>query len=63
MAERRRLANTVVAQGVAASPAGDTVLVALEMATNLNLGSMLISTQQMNPLEIESILKSLGVDR
>ena len=47
----------------AVSSAGGTVLVALEMATNLNLGSMLISTQQMNPLDIEGILESLGIKR
>lgn len=47
----------------AVSSAGGAVLVALEMATNLNLGSMLISTQQMNPLDVDSILQSLGVDR
>jgi regulator of protease activity HflC (stomatin/prohibitin superfamily) len=47
----------------ALSSAGGTVLVALEIATNLNLGSMLISTQQMNPLDINGILESLGVDR
>ncbi len=45
----------------ALSSTGGTVLVALEMASNLNLGSMLISTQQMNPLDINAILKNLGV--
>lgn len=45
----------------AVASAGGEVLVALEMATNLNLDTMVISTQQMNPLDINEILRSLGI--
>lgn len=45
----------------AVSSSGGEALVALEVATNLNLGSMVISTQQMNPLDIQAILTSLGI--
>lgn len=34
--------------------------VALELAKNLNLGTMQISTQSTNPLEVERILEALG---
>ena len=42
-----------------ASPGGAN-LVALEMARNLNLGDMMVSTQLINPLDVNQIIKSLG---
>ena len=37
------------------------MLVALEIAKNLKLGDMTISTQATNPLDIEAMLARLGI--
>ncbi len=43
-----------------ASNGGD-VLVALELATNLNLDDMVVSTQALDPLDVASILRKFGM--
>ena len=58
---RKAEADGQVLKRQAVSSSGGEVLVALEMATNLNLDTMVISTQQMNPLDIQEILRSLGI--
>ena len=45
----------------AVGAAGGNVLVALELARNLKLGSMAVSTQQVNPLDVDSVMRMLGV--
>ena len=45
----------------AVATTGGTVLVALEIARNLQLGDMLVSTQVTNPLDISSMMEKLGL--
>jgi hypothetical protein len=42
--------------------AGGSMLVALELVRNLNLGEMVLSTQAMNPLDVETLLDQLGAN-
>lgn len=42
--------------------AGGSVLVALELVRNLKLGEMVLSTQAVNPLDVETLLDRLGVN-
>lgn len=42
---------------------GSSTLVALQFARNLRLGDMTISTQAVNPLDVDAMLERLGLDR
>jgi len=57
--EAEAAGQTLKSQAVGA--AGGDALVALQMATNLNLGDMTISTQAVNPLDVAEILRMLGM--
>jgi regulator of protease activity HflC (stomatin/prohibitin superfamily) len=45
----------------ALSGQGANLYVALELARSLNLGSMTFSTQQIDPLDVDAVLRRLGV--
>ncbi len=45
-----------------ATPGGE-VLVALELVRNLKLGTMTVSTQQVNLVNVEDLIKKFGVER
>ena len=47
----------------AVSSSGGTVLVALEIARNLRLGDVAISTQATNPLDIQAMMEMFGITR
>ena len=53
--------STKIVQTIRAVGAVTDALVALQMATNLNLGDMTISTQAVNPLDVAEILRMLGM--
>ena len=44
----------------ALATAGGDMLVALRMVENLKLGDLMISTQLVNPLDIDAMMKRLG---
>ena len=47
----------------AVSGTGGAVLVALELARSLNLGDMAVSTQGTNPLDIDAMMRKLGLTK